>query len=156
MSFKVVVPRPDRLRHIPPGFGWVDHRFVRLGCITGLSRDAQALYLFLITVANESGLSWYSDEKLCARSGLSAAGLDLARAELAARLLIAYARPIYQVLELPCVRDSLNQGRVSEPPPAQHPAQHPAQPVSDAQYRRFEQPLSIAEIMGHMAGGGRT
>lgn len=100
MSDKTI-PRPDRIRHVPAGFGWVDHRFVRDGHIRGLSREALALYLFLVTVANEDGISWYSEEKLCLLTGLESADLSSARRELSSLSLLAYGRPVYQVLELP-------------------------------------------------------
>ena len=41
---------PARLRRVPHGFGWVDHRLVRSGCLRQCSTDALALYLVLVTV----------------------------------------------------------------------------------------------------------
>lgn len=100
MSDKII-PRPELIRHVPQGFGWVDHRFVREGHIRCLSRESLALYLFLVTVANADGISWYSEEKLCLLAGLDAGSLSSARRELSSLMLLAYSRPVYQVLELP-------------------------------------------------------
>ena len=96
-----VVVRPERIRRLPPGFGWIDHRFVRHGFAARLSPEAQALYLFLATVADEYGVSWYSTDKLCLKSGLSPMAVTLARKELTAHSLLAYACPVYQLLSLP-------------------------------------------------------
>lgn len=145
MNFKVVIPRPDCLRRMSSGFGWVDHRLVRHGYTSHLSIEAQALYLFLVTVANESGLSWYSDEKLCQQSNLSGHQLDSARKELAACSLVAYSRPVYQVLELPCAHRSCGEPAAVDMPFEQ------AKTVSPPQ--RFEQTLAMEEIFRRMANG---
>ena len=145
MNFKVVIPRPECLRRMSSGFGWVDHRLVRQGYTSHLSAEAQALYLFLITVANESGLSWYSEEKLCQQSNLSGPQLDSARKELAACSLVAYSRPVYQVLELPCAHRHHEESATVDMPCEE--AEAAARP------QRFEQPLTIEEIFRRMANG---
>jgi hypothetical protein len=145
MSFKVVIPRPDRLRRVPSGFGWVDHRLVRRGHTSRLSAEAQALYLFLVTVANESGLSWYSDGRLCQQGNLSGRQLDSARGELVARSLVAHARPVYQVLELP---DPHGDG-VSSSPDVSAAEAEPA-----VTSRRLGRTLTIQEILRQMTEGG--
>jgi len=95
------IPRPDRIRRVPSGFGWVDHRFVRHGHISRLSREALALYLFLVTVADENGISWYSDSKVSQLLGMTEEDLADARQMLSASSLVSYCRPVYQVMELP-------------------------------------------------------
>ena len=52
---------PERVRKIPKQFSWIDQRLVREGHIERLSHRATALYLFLVTVADARGLSYYSD-----------------------------------------------------------------------------------------------
>ena len=91
---------PQRRRKIPPQFSWVDHRLVRDGHIQGRSAPALALYLFLVTVADADGLSWYSDEALCRALSCEPAHLHRDRDELRQAGLIAYRRPLYQVLDL--------------------------------------------------------
>lgn len=92
---------PGRLRHLPAGFGWIDHRLVRENMIVNYSCEALSLYLFLVTVADEDGVSWYSESAIVKRLALSSEMLKLARQELSAGQLIAYRNPYYQVLEVP-------------------------------------------------------
>ena len=105
---------PQRQRHIPPHFSWIDHRLVRDGHVQGRSAAALALYLFLVTVADADGLSWYSDAGLCQQLSWSAAQLQQARAELQKVGLIAYRQPLVQVLDLaPTSAPTLSQSRRS-------------------------------------------
>ena len=59
---------------VPPQFSWVDQRLVRERVIDHLSHEACALYLFLVTVADAQGLSFYADRSLCQRLSMAAAG----------------------------------------------------------------------------------
>lgn len=90
----------ERLRKIPPQFNWVDHRLVRDRRICGCSVQALALYLFLVTVADAEGLSYYSDVAISRLLPLDGPALLNARQELIAAQLIAYQKPLYQVLAL--------------------------------------------------------
>jgi hypothetical protein len=89
-----------QLRTVPKQFSWVDQRLVREHYIDALSHQACALYLFLLTVADAQGLSYYSEPTLRQRLSMSQATLHQARQELIARQLVAYRRPLYQVLAL--------------------------------------------------------
>lgn len=91
---------PRRRRRVPPQFSWVDHRLVRDGHIEGRSPEALALYLFLVTVADADGLSWYSEVALCRVLSWTPPRLAQARSELREADLIAYRKPLYQVLDL--------------------------------------------------------
>ena len=91
---------PQRRRRIPRQFSWVDHRLVRDGHVQGRSAPALALYLFLVTVADAEGLSWYSEATLCRQLSCNGPQLQSARAELQQAELIAYRKPLYQVLDL--------------------------------------------------------
>ena len=91
---------PQRLRRVPQQFSWLDHRLVRDRHIAGRSAPALALYLFLVTVADGQGLSYYSDQTISRLLPLDAVALARARQELIAARLIAYQRPLYQVLAL--------------------------------------------------------
>ena len=92
---------PSRLRRMPEGFGWVDHRLVRKGYFKDRSRESLALYLFLITVGDAEGLSYYSQESLRVNLNFTHTELFSSRQELVKAELIAYRSPFYQVLELP-------------------------------------------------------
>jgi hypothetical protein len=65
-----------------------------------LSHGAHSLYLFLATVADNQGLSWYGEGRVAVELGMGPAQLETVRAELVAADLIAYRPPLYQVLEL--------------------------------------------------------
>ena len=64
---------PERLRTVPAQFSWVDQRLVRERYIDQLSHEACALYLFLVTVADAQGLSFYSERSLCERLSMAPA-----------------------------------------------------------------------------------
>jgi hypothetical protein len=92
--------RPERLRRIPPSFSWIDHRIIRHRRLEGCHHGAWALYLFLASVADERGLSYYSEAALQQRLKMNPLQLADARRQLAQADLIAYGKPLYQVLEL--------------------------------------------------------
>jgi hypothetical protein len=91
---------PEQLRHVPSQFSWIDHRLVRDRHIAGRSAEALALYLFLVTVADGQGLSYYSDAGVGKLLPLDGPALARARQELIRARLIAYEKPLYQVLSL--------------------------------------------------------
>lgn len=91
---------PERIRQIPAHFSWVDHRLVRERYIERCDACAAALYLFLVTVADAQGLSYYADATLTRRLSMAPARLEMARSDLIRVGLIAWQRPLYQVLAL--------------------------------------------------------
>jgi len=106
-------PQPDRIRRIRGSFSWIDHRFLREGFDQGLTRLEKLLYFVLISVSNQDGVSFYSDERL--RELLEIRHpheLTGARSELIARDLIAYEPPFYQVLQLPTRPGSSTPGPI--------------------------------------------
>ena len=60
---------PDRVRRVPRQFSWVDHRLVRERRIDNCSHPAAALYLFLVTVGDARGMSYYADGSIFAKAG---------------------------------------------------------------------------------------
>ena len=93
-----------KLRTVPSQFSWVDQRLVRERYIDQLNHEACTLYLFLVTVADAQGLSYYADSSLCQRLSLTSTALHQARQALIRRGLVAYQHPLYQVLALDAVR----------------------------------------------------
>ena len=128
---------PQRRRRVPPQFSWVDHRLVRDGHVQGRSAPALALYLFLVAVADADGLSWYSEAALCRQLSCGATELQGARTELQQAGLIAYRKPIHQVLDLAPVPMSLPTG------------------ASRISPRRDGEPVAIGTILQHLLGGAR-
>ena len=94
------LPNPKRLRQVPPQFSWIDHRLVRDGYFEQCSCDALSLYLFLLTVADARGLSYYSQPSLMKQLKFGTVRFMQARTELIESRLIAYRHPLYQVLAL--------------------------------------------------------
>lgn len=93
--------RPERLRQVPEQFSWVDQALVQGHFIDRCEARAAALYLFLITVADAQGLSYYGEPTLAKRLHLSSEELIAARQQLIDIELIAYRAPLYQVLAIP-------------------------------------------------------
>ena len=91
---------PSRVRRVPRQFSWVDQRLVRDKYITRCNVEALALYLFLVTVADAQGLSYYGDRSIAHLLSLSYEQLSRARETLMGAGLIAYEAPLYQVLAL--------------------------------------------------------
>ena len=90
----------ERMRRVPAQFSWIDQRLVRDRHLDRLDAQAAALYLFLVTVADPQGLSWYGDTSTARRLSIDEARLRRARGDLVRAGLLAYARPLYQVLAL--------------------------------------------------------
>lgn len=95
------LPQPQRLRRVPQQFSWIDQRLVRGGFIERCDPPAAALYLFLVTVGDAQGLSYYGEAALCRQLQLTPEQLGRARERLIRADLVAFQVPIYQVLALP-------------------------------------------------------
>lgn len=117
-------PCLQRLRRPPKQFSWVDHRLVREGAIDSLTHQEMALYLFLVTVADAQGISFYGDTTLMKRLRLDPSQLQSARGGLIHNGLIAFKKPTYQVLAL-----------------------DPLPPVPSPAGRGEGEPLSIGQIL---------
>jgi hypothetical protein len=92
--------RPDRVRQVPSSFSWVDHRLIRHHHLAPCAPPAWALYLFLVTVGDVQGISYYSDPAITRQLKLDLVQLAAARQQLERADLLAYRKPLYQVLAL--------------------------------------------------------
>ena len=126
--------RPERLRQVPEQFSWVDQALVQRHFIDRCEARAAALYLFLVTVADAQGLSYYGASTLATRLHLSSEELVAARAQLIKIELIAYQAPLYQVLALPGTAP-----RMPAPVPAQAPVRNPS-----------DSPVILAQLLDQM------
>lgn len=95
------VLRPERVRLVPEQFSWVDQALVQQHFIDRCEARSAALYLFLVTVSDAQGLSYYGASTLARRLRLSDEQFAAARQQLIDLDLIAYRSPLYQVLALP-------------------------------------------------------
>jgi hypothetical protein len=115
---------PRRMRKgLPRGFGWIDHRLLREGYLTNCTPQALALYVLLVCASDAQGLSYYSGPRIAELLRLEPATVAGARRELIELGLIAYQKPLYQLLslerELPEIKSQPTQrtSSASEPQP---------------------------------------
>ena len=123
---------PERLRQVPLQFSWVDHAFVQQHFIDRCEARTAALYLFLVTVCDAQGLSYYGAATLARRLHLSDEDLESARRQLIELDLIAFRAPLYQVLALP--------GAVAASRPPSHPVSRGPGPAGS-------EPVSLATLL---------
>jgi len=123
---------PERVRKIPPHFSWLDHRIVRDGYISDCDSEALALYLFLVTVGDRNGTSYYSERRICELLNWTANQLSQSRQNLEKTGSIAYEKPYYQVLALE-----------SAPLERKEPA-------------RKNQPVAISSLLSNLLGGNAS
>ena len=119
---------PERLRQLPSQFSWIDQQLVRGGHLRDCDHSAWALYLFLATVADSQGLSYYSDASICQWLQVDQIRLRTIRQQLITAGLLAYQKPLYQLLALP-------------------------KPVVLVEEPRTGQVRSIGELLRKVAGG---
>ncbi|MES0446897.1 MAG: hypothetical protein ABUJ92_10160 [Desulfobacterales bacterium] len=96
---------PERVRKVPRSFSWIDHRLVSDGHIDLCSHAAAAFYLFLVCVGDDKGLSYYGDQSIMDKLSMDRQILQSARSDLIRNELLAWQKPIYQVLCLEPVVD---------------------------------------------------
>ena len=129
--------RPERLRQVPEQFSWIDHALVQRHLIDRCDARAAALYLFLVTVADAQGLSYYGSSSLMQRLQLSAEELGAARRQLIELDLVAYQAPLYQVLAISAPKAAPRtvpaSASLAAPAAPSAPAAGPGGPVSLAQ-----------------------
>ena len=103
---------PHRVRSIQGGFSFIPHRFVTDGFLSSLNAPELLLYLFLVTVSDRYGLSFYSDSSICSLLHMTSQNCQQARQSLIEKDLIDFDGALFQVLELP-------------PSPGSHPSHDP-------------------------------
>jgi hypothetical protein len=89
---------PQRVRKVPKSFSWIDHRLVSDRHIDLCSHAAATLYLFLVCVGDDKGLSYYGDQSIMKKLSMDQRALENARSDLVRNELAAWQKPIYQVL----------------------------------------------------------
>lgn len=137
--------QPERLRQVPEQFSWVDHALVQRHLIDRCDARTAALYLFLVTVADAQGLSYYGGATLMQRLQLSAEELAAARGQLIDLDLIAYQAPLYQVLAISAPKAAPLTVPASAAASASPPSAPtiPSAPAAGA-------PVSLARLLGQL------
>lgn len=137
-NHSVELPDPDRCRHTPRRFSWLDHRLLRDGHLAACPcPQALALYLVLATASDSRGLSYYSERRLAELLGLTHDELVRARRRLIETGLIAWRRPHYQVLSLD--PDDIRQSRLRD------------RSLQERDPERTCQTMSLGDVLRQMA-----
>lgn len=143
-----------RLRRVPARFSWVDHQLIRARLLCGADSAAWALYLFLVTVGDEHGLSYYSDASVCSHLNLCGQVMRKARRQLLERKLIAWETPLYQVLCIQAGRQSC-QGYGDQSGACASQAEQ-NQPPAMSEEQRHINGLLLARALGEIIEGGNS
>ena len=130
---------PQRLRQVPEQFSWIDQALVQRHLIDRCDARAAALYLFLVTVADAQGLSYYGSASLMQRLHLSTEELGAARQQLIDLELLAYQAPLYQVLAI--------AGTTAAPRTASTSTTSPPPPPAAVDTGG---PVSLAQLLGQL------
>ena len=146
------------LRRVPARFSWVDHQLIRARLLCGADSVTWALYLFLVTVGDEHGLSYYSDASIGSHLNLCTQAVRKARGQLLERSLIAWEAPLYQVL---CVRADRRSGEFfgnhTDDPSGQQAERKTLidEPPAMSAQERHTNGLRLAEALGEIIEGGK-
>lgn len=132
--------RPERLRQVPAQFSWIDQALVQRHLIDRCDARAAALYLFLVTVADAQGLSYYGSSSLTQRLHLSTEELGAARQQLIDLELVAFSAPLYQVL---AIAGTTAAPRTASTPPTTTTTSAPAA-------RDTGGPVSLAQLLSQL------
>lgn len=122
---------PERERRVPRQFSWIDQQLISQRYLERCSVGAWGLYLFLVAAGDLRGLSYYSDASVCGHLSVCQDELERLRAELCKAGMIAYRKPLYQVLSLI------------------------APPVRSRDARGAGEPVVVAEVLRRLAQGER-
>lgn len=144
----------QNLRRVPAQFSWVDHRLIRERRLSGVPVCGWALYLFLVTVGDEQGLSYYSDSSICGHLSITSAELGQARQSLLTAALIAWEAPLYQVLQLPkAAAKTASRWHKSKSAHAESICVQQTQGIPSAEEGRAES-LRLAQTLSELLKGG--
>jgi hypothetical protein len=144
---------PEQLRRIPEHFSWIDHRLIRDDYVCRCQTEELALYLFLVTVGDAEGLSFYSDSSLCKQLSIDLITLRQARQALIHIGLIAYEKPLYQVLDLgrkSLIWEAISPAKDEKPKDSDDSSPRNQKPSPCHPQVRTETSLQIGEIITQM------
>lgn len=127
---------PQRVRRITGSFAFIEHRFLRDGFFQSITHHELLLYLFLVLVADRSGLSYYSYDKICTLLRLCVDEYLVARNALIEKDLIAFDGHLFQVLSLP-----------------EKPVTQPTKPLKTQNEMEDGDPATIHQIIKNALGG---
>jgi len=132
---------PRRIRYPKGAYGWIDLRIVTEDHIQALDPSSALTYLFLCTVGNREGISFWSRSRMARTLSLSLETVDAALLALTGAGLIAATERIVQVLPVPARGTSQSAAlQPTTPPPtaAPPPATHARREPSEEEIRNQE------------------
>lgn len=125
---------PHRVRYPKGPYGWVDLRIVTEGHLQALDQGTALTYLFLCTVGNREGVSFWSRSRMARTLNLTLEAIEAALQTLSAFDLIAVTERVVQVLPIPARHAREQAGAEPETnPPSVTRSRPPAQPLLDIQ-----------------------
>src|ERR1019366_10489579 len=92
---------PRRIRYPKGAYGWVELRIVTEGYLQALDPNSALTYLFLCTVGNREGISFWRRSRIAQTLNLSLDTVDAALGALVEAGLIAATERVVQVLPVP-------------------------------------------------------
>ena len=142
---------PRRVRYPKGAYGWVDLRIVTDGHLEALDPGAALTYLFLCTVGNREGVSFWSRARMARMLNLPREVVESALLTLTETGLIAATERVVQVLAVPVrgagqpvASQTTPPPPIPSPPPATQPRREPSEeeirdhePRARAHIRRF-------------------
>lgn len=101
MTIEKYLLLPDRVRKIAGSFSFIPHQFVTAGFFSSLTQYELLVYFLLVLVGDRHGLSFYSQDRLCAMLKMPLDDFMQGRNGLIDKSLIAFDGFMFQVLSLP-------------------------------------------------------
>lgn len=141
---------PRRVRYPKGAYGWVDLRIVTGGYLEALGPPAALTYLFLCSVGNREGMSFWSRPRMARTLNLPLEAIDAALQLLCSTGLIAATERVVQVLPVPdstsAPTSTPRASRPTSPPGSAHPS--PTEPPADVSEDeiRAQEPTARATI----------
>lgn len=125
---------PHRVRYPKGAYGWVDLRIATEGHLQALDQGTALTYLFLCTVGNREGISFWSRSRMARTLNLTLDAINAALRTLAALDLIAATERVVQVLPVPALlaRETVGAQTATSWTPGTQP-HIPTQPLLDIQ-----------------------
>jgi len=130
MKIKKYLLLPDRERKIDGSFSFIPHQFVTAGFFSSLTHHELLVYFLLVLVGDRHGLSFYSQDRLCAMLKMPLDDFLQGRNGLIDKSLIAFDGFMFQVLSLP-----------------DKPIHSKSKPLTTAQDFAANDPLTIRKII---------
>jgi len=131
---------PRRVRYPRGAYGWVDLRIVTEGHLATLDQGAALVYLFLCTVGNREGISFWSRARMARTLSLSPEAVEAALKALVEADLIAATERAVQVLSVPGGGADRRAGPATplNPPKTTSSAPRPHRDVSEGEILAHE------------------